>query len=136
METNKYTGTMFCHCDIALTDRMLAADTLVKKIEFLIEHLDADVLSPYFGMLTELDKKLVEKCVTPRFQLVHKTYGKAIDQFYSLLYHIKYVFREIYTNWVSGTTGYSPIFAESLSEIDNRLTKEETFRNILNGMNH
>ena len=134
MEMNKYTGTMFSHCDSTLTDRMLAADTIVKKIEFLLEHLDAEHLNAYGSMFTELDKSLVEKCVTPRFRMVHETFGKASDQFRSLLYHIKYVFREIYTNWVSGVTGYSPVFAESLIEIDRRISREEAFVRVLNGM--
>lgn len=132
--TNKYEGTMFSHCDTTLTDIMLTADCLVKKVEYLLDNLNDAILEPYTLMFAELDRSLVEKCVTPTLQLMHETCSSAKEQFRSLLFHIKHVFREIYTAWVAGTPGYAPVFSQCVNEIDSRITREDTFRRMLNNM--
>lgn len=131
MNTNKYEGTMFSHCDSILTDKMLEADSLVRKVEYLHEHVDPATLSELSGLFTELDRRLVEKCVTPRFRLVHETSSNPHDQFRSLMFHIKHVFREIYTSWVAGNNSYTPVFSDCMHEIDRRISQEEKFRRVL-----
>lgn len=123
MNINKYEGTMFSHCDSTLTDRMLEADRLVKKLEFLNDHLDTEVLDELASVLNELDRRLVEKCVTPRFKLVHESFNNPKDLFRSLLFHIKHVYREIYTAWVSGTSSYTPVFSDCMHEVDDRISE-------------
>lgn len=135
METaNKYAGTMFSHCDTTLTDIMLSADRLVKKVEYLLDNLNDTVLESYTTMFAELDRSLVEKCVTPTLHLMHENCSSAKEQFRSLLFHIKHVFREIYTAWVAGTPGYAPVFAQCVNEIDNRISCVDNFRWTLSNM--
>ena len=134
METNKYAGTMFSHCDSTLTDRMLAADRLIRKIEFIQEHADNETIELHSTLFEELDKQIVERCVTPRFKLKHETFSNAIEQLRSLLFHIKHVFREIYTSWVAGNTHFSPVFSECVSEIDKRICQQHELRMILCNM--
>lgn len=135
MENNKYAGTMFEHFDSILTDRMLAADSLVKKIEYLQEHVDQDTLNECSDMVRELDQRLVERCATPRLHLVHENCSNAFEQFRSFLFHIKHVFREIYTSWVSGVIGHTPVFSECVLEIDNRISQDERFKTLLRNTN-
>ena len=134
MNTNKYEGTMFSHCNSELTDRMLEADSLVKKVEYLQEHLDNDTLESHIEMLKELDRELVSRCVNSRFKLTHETFGNSKDQFMSLLFHLKHVSREIYTAWLAGIKGSTPVFSQCVQEIDNKISRDDAFGRVLNRM--
>jgi len=121
---------MFSHFDSVLTDRMIAADSLIKKVECLLTNVDSLTQDSLYSMIARLDNALVERCVTPHFKLTNNVCSNAKEQLTSLLFHIKHVFREIYTSWVSGVTGYTPMFAGCLSEIDNVISHEVQLKKV------
>lgn len=136
METNKYKGTMYERFDSKLTDRMLAADSLVKKLEYLTDHIDSESLSSCMPFLKQLEYDFVSKCVTPHFQLTLKDEKSASDQLLSILFQARMVFMEIRDAWLSSRTGYTPELELCINDLDKQIYDKEDFRLVLNNMNY
>lgn len=135
METNKYKGTMYERFDSKLTDRMLAADYFVKKLEYLNEHIDNESLSSSMPFLKQLEYDIVSKCVTPNFHLTLKDENNASDQLLSILFQARKVFMEIRDAWLSSRDGYTPTLEHGINDIDKQIYDKEDFRLVLNSMN-
>jgi len=134
MENNKYKGTMYERFDSTLTDRMLAADHLVKKLEFLNEHLDSERLSSSASFLEQLELDLVRNSVTPHFRLTH-THGKcASDLLQSILFQARRIFNEIRYAWLSSRECYTPTLELCVNNLSQRINEKDDFRVVLNRM--
>jgi len=136
MQTDKYKGTMYERFDSKLTDRMLAADFFVKKLEYLNDHIDHESLSSNLTFLKDLEKDFVTKCVTPHFHLTEKNDENASDLLLSILFQARMVFKEIRDAWLSSRAGYTPALEVGLQDISEQIYSKENFRLVLNNMNY
>jgi len=124
MENEKYQGTMYSHCNSTLTDRMKAADTLVKNLEYIKEHILPNQLDSISALLKEVEKEILTRCVTPRFHLSSIEYKSTSDLFNNIIYHLKAISHEIYTAWVAGVQGYTPVFSDCVNDISQKIQNE------------
>lgn len=131
MDSNKYQGTMYCHCNSTLTDRMKEADMLVKNLEYIYEHIDKSQLSAYEGLLNDVEAELMTRCVTPRFHLTQFISSSTDELFKHIIYHVKAVFQQIYTAWIAGVPGYTPIFSECMTDVSQKINSELAFQRVL-----
>jgi len=131
MDNGKYQGTMYSHCNSALTDRMKAADTLVKNLEYIKEHILPNQLESIVSLLKEVEEEIVTRCVTPRFRLSSSSYNSTSDLFNNIIYHVKAVFHEIYTAWVAGIQGYTSLFADCVDDISQKIQGEMVCQYVL-----
>ncbi|MBO4663411.1 MAG: hypothetical protein J5663_03250 [Bacteroidaceae bacterium] len=136
METEKYKGTMYERFDSKLTDSMLAADNFVKKLEYLNDHIDHESLSSSMSFLRDIEKEIVNKCVTPHFKLTLKNEDNASDLLLSILFQARMVFKEIRNAWLSSRAGYTPALELGLQQISEQIYEKDNFRLILNNMNY
>lgn len=136
MNTDKYKGTMYERFDSKLTDRMLAADFFVKKLEYLNENMDSESLTSDISFLKELEHDFVKKCMTPHFHLTVKEDENASDLLLSILFQARMVFKEIREAWLSSRSGYTPALELGLQEISQQIYDKENFRLVLNNMNY
>ena len=136
MENNKYKGTMYERFDSKLTDRMFAADYLVKKLEYLLENIDHDRLDSNVMFLKQLERELVMKCVTPHFKLTMCEDKKASDVLLSLLFQVRRIYKEIYKSWLESRTGSTPTLELCLNDLSQRIYEKDDFRSILANMNY
>ena len=136
METDKYKGTMYERFDSKLTDRMLAADCFVKKLEYLNDHIDHESLSSSMSFLKELERDIVSKCVTPHFRLTLKNADNASDLLLSILFQARMIFKEIRNAWLSSRAGYTPVLELGMQEISQQIYSKENFRVVLNNMSY
>lgn len=133
MESNKYAGTMFSHCDSTLTDRMKSADDLVQKLQYIYDHIDRTLLCPVEGMLKELLNKVAKRCTTSNLQFTDSNCNTPEDVFRTLIYNVKTIFHAIYTSWVSGVQGDTPILAECINEVSEKINGQAEFQYVLRG---
>ncbi len=136
MENNKYKGTMYERFDSKLTDRMFAADYLVKKLEYLLENIDHDRLDSNVMFLKQLERELVMKCVTPHFKLTMCDDKKASDVLLSLLFQVRRIYKEIYKSWLESRTGSTPTLELCVNDLSQRIYEKDDFRSILANMNY
>ena len=136
METDKYKGTMYERFDSRLTDRMLAADYFVKKLEYLNDHIDRESLSSSISFLKDLERDIVSKCVTPNFKLTLKNEDNASDLLLSILFQARMIYMEIRNAWLSSRDGYTPALEHGMQEISQQIYNKENFRVVLNNMNY
>lgn len=136
MENNKYKGTMYERFDSKLTDRMFAADYLVKKLEYLLENIDHDRLDSNVMFLKQLERELVMKCVTPHFKLTMCEDKKASDVLLSLLFQVRRIYKEIYKSWLESRTGSTPTLELCVNDLSQRIYEKDDFRSILANMNY
>lgn len=131
MEYNKYEGTMYSHCDCALTDIMKATDSLVKNLEYIFENIDRTILNSFHSLLNDIENEIVTKCSTPKVKLLRMESDSSESLFKNIIIHVKTVFHEIYTSWISGVKGYTPVYAECMNGISRRINDEVVFQRVL-----
>ena len=136
MENNKYKGTMYERFDSRLTDRMFAADHLVKKLEYLSNHIDKDHLSSSMAFLQQLEYDLVHKCVTPHFKLTYQDSSKASDMLLSLLFQARRIYNETYKAWLESRVGSTSTLEICINDLSQKIYEREDFRNVLSSMNY
>ena len=127
---------MYERFDSKLTDRMFAADYLVKKLEYLLENIDHDRLDSNVMFLKQLERELVMKCVTPHFKLTMCEDKKASDVLLSLLFQVRRIYKEIYKSWLESRTGSTPTLELCVNDLSQRIYEKDDFRSILANMNY
>ncbi len=127
---------MYERFDSKLTDRMFAADYLVKKLEYLLENIDHDRLDSNVMFLKQLERELVMKCVTPHFKLTMCDDKKASDVLLSLLFQVRRIYKEIYKSWLESRTGSTPTLELCVNDLSQRIYEKDDFRSILANMNY
>lgn len=131
MENSKYQGTMYCHCDSTLTDRMKEAEALVKNLEYIFENIDKTQLGEHERLLKEVENEIIVKCKTPRLHLLHSASENVESLFRSIIFHVKTIFKEIYISWIAGVQGYTPVYAECMSDISQKINNVVAFQRVL-----
>ncbi|MCR5312219.1 MAG: hypothetical protein K6E54_00975 [Bacteroidaceae bacterium] len=136
MEYNKYKGTMYERFDSELTDRMFAADHLIKKLEFLNDNIDDEHLTSNMSFLRQLEHDLVSKCVTPHFKLTLQDEKNASDMLLSILFQVRRIYNEIYKSWLESRTGSTPTLEICVNNLSERIYEKEDFRKVLSNMKY
>lgn len=131
MENSKYQGTMYCHCDSTLTDRMKAADNLVKKLEYIFDNIDKSRLGDCMELLKDVENEIIAKCETPRVHLIRSAAENAESLFRNIIFQVKTIFREIYTAWIAGVQGHTPVYAECMDRVSQKINDEVMFQMVL-----
>lgn len=137
MEINKYENTMYQRFDSKLTDRMLAADTLVKKLVYIKEHSTAPEIASHIVTLKKIDQCLSVGCNDLGMDItdLNSDAVNCVRFFNSIVYRVKNIYNKIYVNWLSGEEGNSLMFANSINEIENVIATDPEFVLVLSGGN-
>ncbi|MCQ2258159.1 MAG: hypothetical protein MJZ41_09255 [Bacteroidaceae bacterium] len=132
---NKYQGTMYAHMDSVLTDRMLAADALIERLEYLHDNADGSIIASALKSLNDIESEILDSCSESQITLPQaQNDGGAKCLLKTIIYQTKTIFHEIYVSWISGNQGYTPCYEECVNYMTKRINEEDAFRNVLNGM--
>lgn len=126
---------MYAHMDSVLTDRMLAADALIERLEYLHDNADGNTIASAMASLNEMESEIIDSCQESKIPLPQaKNDGEAKTLLKTIIYQTKTIFHEIYVSWISGHQGYTPNYEVCVNYMTRRINEEDAFRSVLNGM--